>query len=245
MGEYLRQLIPLFISDKCFNEFFVKFNLLDIDCVKQTISKALGTGIIVGSTFVKFPQILKILNAKSAKGISFLGILLELIAVTSSASYSFAKGYPFSSWGESCFLMFETAIIGFLVLLYSNRLKQANSFAAIYSIITYLLFNGILPMSVLWSMQVANLPIVVCGKMLQALKNYQNGHTGQLSAITVFLIFLGALARIFTSIQETGDSLIVITFIIASVSNGIIAAQVLYYWKATARILMETEKKEK
>ena len=44
---------------------------------------------------VKFPQILKILNAKSAEGISFLSVLLELIAVTSAASYNFAKGYPF------------------------------------------------------------------------------------------------------------------------------------------------------
>ena len=244
MGDFLRQIIPLFISDKCFNEFFVKLNFLDIDCVKQTVSKALGTGIIVGSTFVKFPQILKIVNAKSAEGISFLGVLLELIAVTSSASYSFAKGYPFSSWGESCFLMFETAIIGFLVLLYSNRLKQANSFAAIYSIITYMLFNGIIPMSVLWSMQVANVPIVVTGKMIQALKNYQNGHTGQLSAITVFLLFLGGLARIFTSIQETGDSVIIFTFIMASLSNGVLAAQVLHYWKATARLLLEAEKKK-
>ncbi|KFM75038.1 Mannose-P-dolichol utilization defect 1 protein-like protein, partial [Stegodyphus mimosarum] len=166
MGEYLRQFISLFISDKCFNEFFVKFNILDADCLKQTISKALGTGIILGSTLVKFPQILKIWNAKSAEGISFLGVLLELIAVTSAASYSFAKGYPFSSWGESCFLMIETAIIGFLVLLYSNRLRQANAFAAFYSIAIYMLFNGLIPMSVLWSMQIANVPIVVCGKSL-------------------------------------------------------------------------------
>ena len=81
--------------------------------------------------------------------------------------------------------------------------------------------------------------------MIQAFKNYQNGHTGQISAVTIFLLFLGSLARIFTSIQETGDSIIIFTFIIASLSNGVIAAQVLYYWKVTARILMEAEKKKK
>lgn len=51
--------------------------------------------VLFSKLSVKFPQILKIVNAKSAEGISFLGVLLELIAVTSSASYSFAKGYPF------------------------------------------------------------------------------------------------------------------------------------------------------
>lgn len=29
MGDFLRQIIPYFMSEKCFNEFFVKFNLFD------------------------------------------------------------------------------------------------------------------------------------------------------------------------------------------------------------------------
>ena len=47
--------------------------------------------------------------------------------------------------------------------------------------------------------------MIVVGKLIQAVTNYKNGHTGQLSAITVFLLTAGSLARIFTSIQETGD----------------------------------------
>ncbi|KAF8788934.1 Mannose-P-dolichol utilization defect 1 like protein [Argiope bruennichi] len=233
------------MSDKCYNEFFIKFNFFDVECLKHTISKALGTGIIAGSTLVKFPQILKLVNGKSAVGISFLGVLLELIAVTSSFAYNYAKGYPFSSWGESVFLMIETAIIAFLVLLYNKKTGQANVFAALYSLVTYMLYSGIVPMNVLWNMQVANVPIVVCGKMIQAFKNFQNGHTGQLSGITVNLLFLGGLARIFTSIQETGDSMIIFTFIMATLANGVLAAQVLYYRKETARVLLEAKKKKK
>ncbi|GIY19655.1 mannose-P-dolichol utilization defect 1 protein homolog [Caerostris extrusa] len=165
MGNFLRNLVSQILSDSCYNEFFVKFNFFDVECLKQTISKALGTGIILGSALVKLPQILKISNNKSAVGISFLGVLLELIAVTSAASYNYAKGYPFSSWGESVFLMTETAIIAFLVLMYSNKRGQANAFAAMYSLITYVLFAGFVPMSVLWSMQIANVPVVVCGKV--------------------------------------------------------------------------------
>lgn len=43
-------------------------------------------------------------------------------------------------------------------------------------------------------------------QLLQAATNYRNGHTGQLSAITVFLLFAGSLARIFTSIQVSASS---------------------------------------
>jgi len=61
--------------------------------------------------------------------------------------------------------MIETAMIGFLVLLYSGQVRQANMFAAFYSVVVYMVFNGIIPISVLWNLQVANLPIVVCGKV--------------------------------------------------------------------------------
>lgn len=43
-------------------------------------------------------------------------------------------------------------------------------------------------------------------QLLQAATNYRNGHTGQLSAITVFMLFGGALARIFTSVQVSAPS---------------------------------------
>jgi len=63
-------------------------------------------------------------------------------------------------------------------------------------------------------------------QLTQAYGNYRNGSTGQLSAITVFLIFFGSLTRIFTSIQETGDRLVVLSYIVSSICNGILAAQV-------------------
>ena len=67
-------------------------------------------------------------------------------------------------------------------------------------------------------------------QLIQAYQNYSQGSTGQLSAVTVVLLFLGAVARVFTSIQETGDSLVIFTYIVASVCNGLIAAQMALYW---------------
>ncbi|KAF6299100.1 mannose-P-dolichol utilization defect 1 [Rhinolophus ferrumequinum] len=89
-------------------------------------------------------------------------------------------------------------------------------------------------MAVVTLLQASNVPAVVVGKLLQAATNYHNGHTGQLSAITVFMLFGGSLARIFTSIQETGDLLMAGTFVVSSLCNGLIAAQLLFYWNAKA-----------
>jgi len=72
------------------------------------------------------------------------------------------------------------------------------------------------------------------GKHSQAWTNFKNKSTGQLSAVTVILLFAGSLARIFTSIQKTGDSMMIITFCASSFANGVILSQLLYYWNKPA-----------
>jgi uncharacterized protein with PQ loop repeat len=44
---------------------------------------------------VKVPQITKILQNKTAEGISFLSVVLDLFAITSNMSYNVIKGFPF------------------------------------------------------------------------------------------------------------------------------------------------------
>lgn len=80
--------------------------------------------------------------------------------------------------------------------------------------------------------------------MLQIITNFSNGHTGQLSAVTSFLLALGAVARIFTSIQETGDQIVIMTYVCSSVVNWIIALQVLLYWNKTAQLTASKAKKK-
>lgn len=65
---------------------------------------------------------------------------------------------------------------------------------------------------------------------MQIVANFRNGHTGQLSFIMVLLLFLGAMARIFTTIQETGDKVMLLTFLVSTVLNGTLVFQVLFYW---------------
>lgn len=44
---------------------------------------------------VKLPQILKLIGAKSAEGLSFNSVLLELFAITGTMAYSIANSFPF------------------------------------------------------------------------------------------------------------------------------------------------------
>ncbi|XP_018549453.1 mannose-P-dolichol utilization defect 1b [Lates calcarifer] len=241
MDPFKGFLLTYFMPESCYDEFFLSFNFLDVPCLKIVLSKVLGIGIILGSVMVKLPQILKLIGAKSAEGLSFNSVLLELLAITGTMAYSITNKFPFSAWGEALFLMLQTVTIGFLIQHYGGRTSRGVLFVIVYFGLLVLLLSPVTPMAVVTSMQASNMPAIIIGRLIQALTNFNNGHTGQLSAISVFLLFAGSLARIFTSLQETGDSLMALTYVISSACNGIITLQVLYYWNSSP----ERKKKKK
>jgi len=104
--------------------------------------------------------------------------------------------------------------------------------------------SGLTPIKVLWTLQASNLPLVLIGKLMQALKNYQNGHTGQLSAITALMLLGGSAARIFTSMRETGDTLVVLIYVAATFANVVIMSQMVVYWNKTNQFLALEQKKK-
>ncbi|XP_059059322.1 mannose-P-dolichol utilization defect 1 protein homolog [Achroia grisella] len=232
MGDILKGVISSIFSPECYEEYFTKFNFLDVPCFKATLSKGLGIGIIAGSILVKVPQILKILNSKSAKGINFYGVCLELFAITANFAYSYVMSFPFSAWGEGTFLAIQTAIIAALVLHYGGGAGRAAVFLATYVGLVSALVSGFTPTDILWSMQAATVPIILIAKAIQVITNYKNGSTGQLSAVTCFLLFGGSVARIFTSIQETGDFIIILTYSVSTFANAALVLQLLWYWNA-------------
>ncbi|KAK2852102.1 hypothetical protein Q5P01_008378 [Channa striata] len=238
-------LVAYFMPESCYDEFFLNFNFLDVPCLKILLSKGLGIGIILGSVMVKLPQILKLMGAKSAEGLSFKSVLMELLAITGTMAYSIANKFPFSAWGEALFLMLQTVTIGFLIQYYGGRSSRGLLFVAVYFSLLVLLLSPLTPRSVVTTMQASNMPAIIIGRLIQAATNFRNGHTGQLSAVSVFLLFAGSLARIFTSLQETGDSLMALTYVISSACNGVIALQVLYYWNSCPERKKKKKKKKR
>ena len=70
-----------------------------------------------------------------------------------------------------------------------------------------------------------------------------------LTLLKVFNYLLGSLARVFTTLQEVPDKLILYGFIAAFALNATIAAQMLYYWdspksKETSQIKLEEKGKD-
>ncbi|XP_057660036.1 mannose-P-dolichol utilization defect 1 protein homolog [Diorhabda carinulata] len=233
--ELFRTVALLVLTPKCFDNYFLEMNYLDSSCFLSTLSKGLGLGIILGSLTVKVPQIIKIYNAKSGEGINILSVTLDLSAITIYMAYSFVKGFPFSSWGDASFLAVQTVLIGYLVLFYQGTIVKAILYLITYLIICYIMMFGLVSIDILWSLQTFNILLVVVGKLMQAFTNFKNGHTGQLSAVTLVMLLAGSLARIFTSMQETGDNIVILTYIASSLANAVLVTQLVVYWNVDAK----------
>ncbi|ESN90763.1 hypothetical protein HELRODRAFT_185227 [Helobdella robusta] len=221
--------LDYFITPKCYNKLFVD-RQLESECLKAIISKFLGYLIILGSILVKVPQILKIVKANSAEGLSLVGIVLELIAVSGTLAYSYANNFPFSSYGEAAFMTFQQIIIMYLVVLYGQNFRTAVIYTSVYGVALGYLMSPQVPLHLLTLLQASVVALIVFSRLSQALTNYQNSGTGQLSFVTVFLQFAGSSVRILTSLHETGDPMTIFMFVMSSFTNAILLGQIIKYW---------------
>ena len=80
------------------------------------LASLLGYCIVIPSFVVQVPQIVKIWRAGSAEGISLSSIIFDLFAFTVGGAFNWAKGYPFSAWGELVPAIIQTTIVATLVI---------------------------------------------------------------------------------------------------------------------------------
>ncbi|MDA4132983.1 MAG: PQ-loop repeat-containing protein, partial [Thaumarchaeota archaeon] len=121
----IRDLGVSIIGEKCYQSLLLDINPEDTECVKLGVSKGLGIGIIAASSVVKVPQIVKLVQSRSAAGVSFLSYLLETSSYLISLAYNVRNGFPFSTFGETALILGQNVIITVLVLNYSGKAGYA------------------------------------------------------------------------------------------------------------------------
>jgi len=232
--------------------FCYKTLILDIDpfsspdCLKLAISKALGIGIIGASSIVKIPQLLKLLNSQSAAGLSFLSYLLETSSYLISLSYNVRHGFPFSTYGETALILVQNVVIAALVLKYSGQSAGAAAWVAGLAAAGTVLFReDLVNVKQLAWLQAGAGVLGVASKAPQIYTVWKEGGTGQLSAFAVFNYLLGSLSRIFTTLQEVPDPLILYGFIAGFALNAVLAAQMVWYWNSSASKSTSSSKLER
>lgn len=229
--------------------------LLDLDvishpeCVSLAISKALGIAIISAASIVKVPQIIKLVRSQSSEGLSFTSYVLETAGFLITLAYNIRNGFPFSTYGETSFILIQDVVISMLILIYSGKAPIAGAFLAAVGSAIYALVvsDTLVSTSQMTTLQAGAGVLNIASKLPQIIAIYNQGGTGQLSAFAVFNYLVGSLSRIFTTLQEVDDKLILYGFIVGFALNAVLAGQMVYYWNspATAGHGAEVKPKEK
>ncbi|KAG0069622.1 hypothetical protein BGZ93_008948 [Podila epicladia] len=236
------------IGENCYFSLIENLNYTDVPCIKYTISKGLGLGIVAGGAIVKVPQIIKIMQAQSAKGVSFSSYILETLACVISLAYNVRQQNPLSTYGETFFVTFQNLVILALMLFYSGKSAQAAVVLSAFMVLGNVLIRtseftqvdgtvvttALVSQSALALLQASTIPINLFSKVPQIIENYKNGSTGQLSAFTVFNYFAGSLARVYTTMTEVDDIIILSGFLLSTLFNCILALQMGLYWNSGA-----------
>jgi len=232
------------LGPQCYTSLVLNFTLgNNNECIRLAISKALGIGIVGLSSIVKIPQLLKLLNSRSASGVSFLSYALETIAFVITLAYNARSGFPFSTYGESALIAVQNVAIALAVLHFSGKDAMAGVFVAGLAGLIYALFSAdIIGQNMLNYAQAGAGFLGVASKIPQILEVRKQKGTGQLSAFAVFNYLFGSLARVFTTLQEVDDKLILGGFLAGFVLNAVLAAQMVYYWNSPASKRSESVK---
>lgn len=236
-------LVPEIISELCFSELFIHFELFNFSCMKDLVSKLAGYAIVLLSSILKLPILYNILSTKTTEGLSISSLTLECLMYVSHIGYNYFTGSPFSTYGENVMILVQNIMILGFIFYFEKR----SVVSVISSVVFFVLFCVIVfltPEELFWMLISFTILCAMISKIPQIYTNFFMGHTGVLSLATSTLQVGGASVRLLTVINDNPDTWILITNIVASLLNAMIFLQIVLFRKKT-RQMMQAKTTEK
>uniref|UniRef100_A0A672JR30 Mannose-P-dolichol utilization defect 1a n=1 Tax=Salarias fasciatus TaxID=181472 RepID=A0A672JR30_SALFA len=227
-------LVTYLMPEKCYDEIFVRFHFHGEEaaplglCILSLPSLTTLKPLLVSSSVsaAQLPQLLKILWRGSAEGISLFSVLLQLYAFSCPVVYAVAHNFPLFAWAERVLMLVQTAAIVLLILYHRGETLKGQHL----SILTFQQCGNSQdhkPFRLLTCEKGENLTLTCCFQALQALTNHRNGHTGQLSTVSVFLSCAGSLGVAFVSLQDSIYSVTSLSLTLSASLSCVLLAQVI------------------
>ena len=218
----------LIFRKDCLREFH-HLNFFYSDCISMTLSKLIGYLIILMTVFNKIPQILKIYNSKSGKGIVAQMIYTDLLMNLNRMLYFMHTDMPFSTYGELLLMSVQNCMIVALLWKYNDQISSTEKISTLVFFVVYIAYfvHGNYVPEQAWLLLISTVTFLnFVSKGPQIAKNFREKSTGELSFPTYFMSFLRNLGRLFTVLKESSDLNILLACFISTGLNGAMVAQI-------------------
>ena len=230
-----------------------QFPLLSIACWKGLFVKGLGVMIILGSTFNKLPIMINILKSKSAIGLSRFSFYGETIVYANAAIYGYLSKYPITEYGENVSLLCQNIVLIVMTWYFLNhntiksksddddddkynktttKTKSVSTKEQIGVVTGFLIYVTTmifyLPSDYWYLLMSTTWPIMLYARGTQVMTTYKEKQTGNLSIVTTTMNLGGSIIRIITTLQETGDLIVLFGYLLSGGLSLIMFIQ--YFW---------------
>ncbi|KAK9825708.1 hypothetical protein WJX74_000345 [Apatococcus lobatus] len=197
--------------------------------IPDTFAILTGYMVLAGSCIRSVPQIIVILQEKSAQGISLSANVAELAAYSIMISYNVNNRYSFNTYGEIVACWVQDVILIVLILKFNNvRDWRVWGATILFTAVFYWMLTGSCGMPALIGLQAATIPLIALGgRVPQIVMNWKRGNAGNLSLLTALMNVAGCLARAFTSIVLTQDMLNLTSCVVQGFLNSVLLYQIL------------------
>jgi mannose-P-dolichol utilization defect protein 1 len=225
---------------------FSQVPFISMGCFSHLFTKALGVAIILGSCLNKTPIMINIMNSQSAAGISRGSLYGEAVVYANAAVYGFLEGHPFTAYGENGALLTQNIVIILMAWQFSTTKVtfQEQIMVAVASVLYFILTLVILPDDSRYLLQASTWPVLLYARGSQVLDTFRLKHTGNLSIVTTGLNLGGGLARIGTTLKETGDLTVLAGFVLSVGLNFIMFGQYWLYLNNTLKVSKELQEEK-
>ncbi|KAH8368862.1 PQ-loop repeat-containing protein 3 [Drosophila serrata] len=185
---------------------------------------------------IKVPQINTIRANESSKGISVLGLCLELFSYTVMLSYNYTSGYDFLSYMEYPVLLLQEYVLIFYAFKYQDLLgKRTQVVAVLYGILVTLIYLKLFPIIILTFLVPFCTPIGATSKVLQLLAILRTKDASSVSRTTWALSAFTNMTRIYTVFFQSHDWMLLSNFLISTFLSASVFAAACFYKKKTTK----------
>ena len=160
------------------------------------------------TAFNKFPQIIKILNAQSAKGLLISMFYLDNLINLNKMLYYYHIGLQFNLYGEVIVLFIQNLIIIALIWKYNKEITLFSKIRDVLLVILYISFFLIYPSipEFMWKSLISSVSLInLASKMPQIISNFKEKSTGVLSLHMILMSAIRTFARLATLARGTSD----------------------------------------
>ena len=197
--------------------------------LSKVVAKGLGYSLGVGAMAMYTPILFKLITSKDSSGFALSTWIMNVIGTLLAIAYPIKRGFPFSTYVELSAILLQLLSI-LAISCYYRGLSIAFSAIAVPSIalFTWFVNNPSTSEAVMKSLQISSIAVCTAATLPQILLTFQRRQASW-SWLTALLSTTGCLARIYTTLQLTGDRTALVGYALGAVMNGILLGQVLWY----------------